>query len=360
MFRLSLYLVILSISISCSDKREKVSPKVQDITESVYASGIVKSKGQYQVFSTVNGIMKEVLVEEGDTVKAGQPLFKIFNRTSELNQRNAALAAEHARLDRNRQKLQELLLAIDVARKKMKNDSMLLIRQQNLWSQNIGTQVDLEQRQLSYQNSVKEFESAQIRYTDLRRDLELNAKQAQTNLEISSTITEDYIIKSEINGKIYDVLREPGELITPQSPVALIGDVNEFLLELQVDEYDVARVKIGQLVFISMDSYKGKVFEGKVTKINPVLNERTKSFIVEAEFNSKPPILYPFLTAEANIVVNQKKNAVTIPREYLLKGNYVITEDEEQREVETGLMDYERVEITSGLTDKDVLLKPEN
>ena len=352
--------MILSIGISCSDKREKVSPQIQDITESVYASGVVKSKRQYQVFSTVNGIVKEILVEEGDTVKVGQPLFKIFNRTSELNQRNAALAAEHARLDRNRQKLEELLLAIEVANKKMRNDSLLLQRQQNLWEQNIGTKVDLEQRQLSYQNSVKDYESAQIRYTDLRRELELNAKQAQTNLEISSTIAEDYIIKSEINGKVYDVLKEPGELITSQSPIALIGDISDFLLELQVDEYDVVSVKVGQAVYISMDSYKDKVFEGTVTKINPVLNERTKTFTVEAEFTSKPPILYPFLTAEANIVVQQKQKALTIPREYLLSGGFVLTEDEEQRKVETGLMDYERVEITGGLTADDIILKPEN
>lgn len=352
--------MILSIGISCSGKRETISPQVQDITESVYASGVVKSKRQYQVFSTVNGIVKEILVEEGDTVKVGQPLFRIFNRTSELNQRNAALAAEHARLDKNRQKLEELLLAIEVAKKKMRNDSLLLQRQQNLWEQNIGTKVDLEQRQLSYQNSVKDFESAQIRYTDLRRDLELNAKQAQTNLEISSTIAEDYVIKSEINGKVYDVLKEPGELITSQSPVALIGDISNFLLELQVDEYDLASVKTGQEVYISMDSYKEKVFEGTVTKINPVLNERTKSFTVEAEFKSKPPILYPFLTAEANIVVEQKHKALTIPREYLLSGGYVLTEDEERRKVETGLMDYERVEITGGLTADDIILKPEN
>ena len=156
------YLLVLMLLASCKNSDEKVSPKVQDITESVYASGVVKSKRQYQVFSTVNGIVKEILVDEGDTVRVGEPLMKIFNRTSELNEVNAALAAEYARLDANRQKLRELLLAIDVARTKMRNDSLLLQRQQNLWDQNIGSKIDLEQRQLSYKNSQKDFQSAQI------------------------------------------------------------------------------------------------------------------------------------------------------------------------------------------------------
>ena len=353
------YLLVLMLLASCKNSDEKVSPKVQDITESVYASGVVKSKRQYQVFSTVNGIVKEILVDEGDTVRVGQPLMKIFNRTSELNEVNAALAAEYARLDANRQKLRELLLAIDVARTKMRNDSLLLQRQQNLWDQNIGSKIDLEQRQLSYKNSQKDFQSAQIRYQDLRRELELNAKQSQTNLEITSSIADEYIIKSEINGKVYNILKEPGELITSQNAVALIGHESDFLLELEVDEYDVARVKTGQEIYITMDSYQGKVFEGTVTKINPVMNERTKSFTVEAEFKGKPSVLYPFMTAEANIVIEKKKNALTIPRDFLLSDGHVITDDDEKRPVKTGLMDYERVEILEGLTADDIIVKPE-
>ena len=361
MFRHLFFLVVLlTFTTSCNNTREKVSPVLQEITESVYASGVVKSRSQYQVFSAVNGIIKEIMVDEGDTVSIGQPLFKIFNKTSELNRQNAALAAEYARLDRNRQRLEELSLAIDVARKKMTNDSLLLQRQQNLWNQNIGSKIDLEQRQLNYQNSIKDYKSAQLRYGDLRRDLELNAKQSQTNLEISSAIAEDYIIKSEINGKVYSVLKEPGELVTSQNAVALLGAADSFMLELEVDEYDVSRVKIGQMVFIRMDSYEGKVFEGEVTKINPVLNERANSFTVEAAFSTQPPVLFPFLTVEANIVIQQKKNALTIPRQYLIDNEFVITENDKRRKVEVGLMDYERVEIISGLSPDEIILKPED
>jgi multidrug efflux pump subunit AcrA (membrane-fusion protein) len=56
----------LLILFSCRTDEKKIQPMVEDISESVYASGIVKSKDQYQVFSTVNGIIKEILVTVGE------------------------------------------------------------------------------------------------------------------------------------------------------------------------------------------------------------------------------------------------------------------------------------------------------
>ncbi|WP_276374961.1 HlyD family efflux transporter periplasmic adaptor subunit [Chryseolinea sp. H1M3-3] len=356
--RLFFLLLGLAVLFSCKKDQVEIQPTTEDITESVYASGIVKSKNQYQVFSTVSGIVKEILVEEGDSVHIGTPLMRIFNKTSILSERNAALAAEYAKLSANRQKLEDLRLAIDLARSKMKNDSMLLQRQQNLWAQNIGSRVELEQRELNYKNSVNNYRSAKIQYYDLERQLKLNADQSRNNLEISSTVADEYIIKSEVSGKVYDILKEKGELVNNQSPIALVGDDEEFLLELQVDEYDISRIKEKQKAFVTMDSYKGKVFEAIVTKINPVMNDRTKSFTVEANFLTSPPVLYPFLSVEANILIQSKKNALTIPREYLVDESFVLTKEKERKKVTTGLKDYERVEIVDGLTAQDVIVKP--
>ena len=148
-------------------------------------------------------------------------------------------------------------------------------------------------------------------------------------------------------------------MVSPQTPVAVLGDADEFILELQVDEYDIARVKPGQKVLLNLDSYKGQVFEARVYKVNPAMNERTRSFTVEADFVTTPPTLYPNLTTEANIVIQTKQNALTIPREYLLDSSYVLTEGEEKVKVETGLKDYQKVEILDGLTKEDVIVKPQ-
>jgi HlyD family secretion protein len=350
----------LVIGVSCENKKDQIQPVRQAISESVYASGVVLSKNQYQVYSTVNGIIKEILVKEGDLVKKGQPLLRIINKISLLQERNAELAAQYARLNANQEKLDDLRMAIDLAAKKVDNDYLLLQRQRRLWEQKIGTKVELEQRELAYNDAVNDHKSLQIKYNDLKKQLTLNARQAENNFAISSITVEDHVIKSEVNGKVYSILKEQGELVNVQSPVALVGDAENFYLELQVDEYDIARIIEGQRVFVSMDSYRNETFEAITTRISPVMNERSRSFTVEASFIKRPDRLYPYLTAEANILIRKKEDALTIPRSYLFDESYVLTTKNKKVKVVTGLKDYQKVEIISGITADDYLLKPGN
>ncbi|HRQ86358.1 MAG TPA: biotin/lipoyl-binding protein, partial [Flavobacteriales bacterium] len=74
--------LVAAIAAGCGTDRESITPKEGPITESVYASGMVKAQGQYQVYPTVSGNVLALLVKEGDTVKAGQPLMRIDDRTS--------------------------------------------------------------------------------------------------------------------------------------------------------------------------------------------------------------------------------------------------------------------------------------
>ena len=62
----------------CKEKLESISPIVEPITESVYASGIIESEDQYQVFPSVNGIIQKVFITEGDKVNLKSKLFKIY------------------------------------------------------------------------------------------------------------------------------------------------------------------------------------------------------------------------------------------------------------------------------------------
>ena len=78
MKKLSFFILILFI-FSCKSKVENVKPEISSISESIYASGIIKSKDQYEAFATVNGIIENIYVSEGDTVKKGTPLLSISN-----------------------------------------------------------------------------------------------------------------------------------------------------------------------------------------------------------------------------------------------------------------------------------------
>jgi multidrug efflux pump subunit AcrA (membrane-fusion protein) len=343
---------------SCKKKQESIKATVQTITESVYASGNLKSKDQYQVFSSVNGIIQNIYVKEGDPVRKGQTLITLVNDASRLSAENARIAAEYSSLTANRDKLNELRIKIDLAKSKLQNDSMLLARQRALWAQEIGSRNELEQRELAYKNSRTAYESAVLRYRDLKQQVDFSSRQSSKNYQISSVMAGDYSIKAKQDGRVYSILKEKGEMVSVQTPIAVIGDASQFILELQVDEYDIARIKPGQKVFVTMDSYKGRVFEATITKIDPIMNDRSRSFKVEANFITLPENLYPNLTVEANILISTKENALTIPRNYLVDDDYVVLANGEKRKVITGLKDYQKVEIVQGLSKDEEIKRP--
>ncbi len=349
---------VLYLFFSCSNKEETIHPTEEKIIESVYASGIIKSKNQYQVYSTTNAIIKEVFVTEGDIVKKGDPLFQLSDEKALLNKSSANIAAEYTTPLYNADKLAELKLDIETAKARMENDASLLDKQRNLWNEGIGTKNELQQRELNYSNSSNNYNAAQLRFNQIEKQLKLQAKQSKTNIAIANSNTNDFIIKSEFNGKIYSILKKKGEMASTITPIALIGASNSFIIEMQVDEYDITNIQLGQKIIVSMDSYKEQVFEAMLTKINPSMNAQTKSFTVEAIFNHPPTSLFPNLTTEANIIIHIKEHALTIPRSYLLNNEFVILANKERRKVIIGLKDYQKVEILKGLSLQDEIVKP--
>ena len=354
------FIIPLVLLISCKHKADKIHPTKESITESVYASGIVKSLNQYQVFSLANGIVKDVFKKEGDTISKGDAILSLSNDAAQLNIDQAKIAADYSTLASNAPKLNELQVQINLAKANLDNQESLMQKQSNLWNQGIGTKNDLEQRELAFKNAKANFNAANIRYSDLKKQLNQQADMSNKNLQISKNINSDFTIRSKINGKVYKVMKEVGEMVNMQTPVALIGNSDSFLLALQVDEYDISKVKLGQKVLVTMDSYKGNVYEAEVSKIYPIMDERSRSFEIEAIFTKSPPELFPNLTCEANIVIEVKNSVITIPRNYLLDDNSVILSNKEKRKVVTGLKDYQKVEIISGLSTDDFIILPEN
>lgn len=353
-----IHLLLCLVFFSCDPKLEKTRSQKGTITADVYGAGIVKARNQYQVYSTVSGIISKILVTENDQIKKGSPILQVTDLPSRFNRENSDLAAQYADLRLNEDKLVDLKNNIELAASRYSNDSLVFKRQQNLWAQGIGSKLELEQKELIAQGSKILLESARIKYEDLRRQLELNDRQSKNNLAISRARENDFTIKSELDGKVYFIYPKLGEIINPQTVLAIIGNASAFYLELNIDEFDIVKVKQGQEIMITMDSYKNEVFEARVTKINPLMNERTKTFLIEADFVKQPPILYPNLTVEANIVIQTKENAITIPRNYLISDSFVLVNKNEKRRVTTGIMDYQRAEIVEGLQANEEIYKP--
>jgi multidrug efflux pump subunit AcrA (membrane-fusion protein) len=336
--------------VGCTSSMETINPKSSNITESVYAAGIVKSTNQYEVFAELNGKIETIFVKEGDSVQEGSPLFKLENNSTKLTTKNARASAVANDYKRNKTKLLEANNAINLAKKKVMNDSILLERQLILWKKNIGSKIELEQQELSFENTKANLKKAKVLYEDLDRQLKLASEQSKNNLKIAQSAESNLIIRSEFEGIVYKINAKKGEFASGTKSLAVLGK-RDFCIEFNVDELDIVKIKNGQKVIVRMDSYEDQVFEAIISFIYPMMDERKRAFRVEALFTIAPKILYPNLTLEVNIIIHEKKNVLTIPTIYLIDETAVMLEDGTIRYLKIGLRDYNTLEVLDGIDE---------
>ncbi|MEZ5021868.1 MAG: efflux RND transporter periplasmic adaptor subunit [Chitinophagales bacterium] len=329
------------------------------MTESVYASVTVQPEDLYDVFAATPGILDHIFINEGDSVTQDQIIAQITANTPKLNIENALLNVD---LSRENYKGKATILSsisdeISSTKKQLQIDSINYFRQKNLWEKNVGSRSELETRQLKYELTQDNLDILQKRYEQTSLELENSYNQAQNALKKAKSNLSDYFIKAKINGKVYSVLKKEGELINQQEPLAQIGKSSAFIIELMIDEVDIAKISLGQFAWITLDAYEGEVFEATITKIYPLKDTRTQTFKIEANFNEPPKVLYAGLSGEANILLQEKENALSIPIEFLTEDNKVKTENGDVA-VELGMKNMERIEILSGIDTSTVILKP--
>jgi HlyD family secretion protein len=349
--------IVLFLCFSCGKNQEYIHPTKEDITESIYASGVIKSDHQHQLYTSSNGVIDKILVQEGQFVKKGTPLLTLQAETSTLNRQNAQLASELTNSSFNAGKIQELDLAVQVAERKYINDSIDLQRNIKLAQTNLIAQSQLEQSQLVFINSKAGYKTAKIRQSDFKKALKINSQQANNNLSISKKAENDFTLYADMDGCVFNFLKKEGEFLSPQVPALIFGNPNRYLIELQIDEYDITSIQIGQEIIVNLDSHKGKTFKAVIERIYPYMNERSKTFTVDARFIQEPTILYPNLTLEANIIVRVKKDALTIPISYLLPEDSVSLNNGKKIKVKTGISDMQKIEILEGLKLNDELIQ---
>jgi len=355
-----LFLSSIVLLAACGPDHETTLPTKGPITESVYASGVVKARGQYTVFPTVNGTVNALLVAEGDTVKTGQAILTIDDRTSTYS--SLSSAAQVRLLEQNAREdgpvLSQLRETIAQARDKYEVDSLNHVRQEALWAQRIGSQNERDQRELAFTTSRAAYARTRKAYDESRNRLRTELEVARNNAAISNAGNDDRTPRSLIDGIVYDLMIEPGELATTQRGVAVVGSATDLYLELEVDEYDIQKVKTGQRILATFDSYPDSAFPAEVTRIIPLMDERSRTFRVEARFTEQPPPLFPNLTVEANIVLRTKEDALTIPASYIVDGNFVLIDTDTKQRVTLGARDLEKVEVLDGIDLTTTLYKP--
>jgi len=349
------------ILVSCSEKQEQIKPTVSVLSEMVYASAIVVPLNEYVVYPENQGVIEELMIREGDVVQKGQVLARIKQVNSELQNRDAQLALEAAEenIEGPSNLLESIVQEMDQLRAQIQLDSLNLVRQQNLWGQGIGARVELDNRKLKYKLGLKQLAALKIRYDQTERDLTSRVSTARNAVKRSSVNLSDFTIRAKMDGQVFSLNKELGERIGVQEPLAKIGSKGAFIIELQIDEVDVARVDTGQQVIVSLDAYEGEVFEAKIVQIFPEKNARNQTFQVEAHFTQPPEKLFSGLSGEANILLRRREQVLSIPFEYLLDGNQVLTQDGAVA-VKIGMRNLDRVEILTGIDTSTVILKPQS
>ncbi|WP_040250132.1 efflux RND transporter periplasmic adaptor subunit [Psychroserpens mesophilus] len=352
------YISFLILLGSCSGQQERILPQERTLVESVYASVTIQPDSLYQVYATVSGLLDVNLVEEGDLVYKNDPLFQIINNTPKLNTQNAKFTLDLAKENYNGRAaiLSSIEDEIAASMLKYKNDSVNYFRQKNLWDQNIGSKLQFDTQKLNYELASNQLKLLQNKYHRTKNELLTSLKQAQNNYQSASIATKDFRVESKINGKVYALYKEPGEIVTSMEPLAAIGSADRFIIEMLVDEVDIVRIAIRQDVVIHLDAYADTIFKAKVSKIYPKKDERNQTFKVEAVFENPPKVLYPGLSGEGNIIISTKENVLTIPKTYLNQVHQVKT-DQGLITVTTGLENMEYIEIQSGLTSDTYLYK---
>ena len=233
------------------------------IAASYAGTAPLEADHETDVVAKTGGVLLRVDAEEGMSVHAGQVL-------AELDDAQARLALAEA----------------DATLKKLQSN---FSRSQELWQRKLISQKD---------------------YDQLRYDLEAQrAVYEQKQLALSWTR-----ITAPIGGVISKRMVKRGNLIQTNQALFHIVDMSPLLAVLNVPERELGRLKPGQPVRLAVDALGRRRFSGRVLRIAPVIDAASGTFRVTCEFDHDDGVLRPGMFARIDIVYDQRRSALVIPR----------------------------------------------
>lgn len=359
--KLSLFLLIALFSAGCKRSTDGTSPAYRELTEAVYASGNVYPRNEYTVTADAQGVLQQRLVNEGDSIRQNQLLFVLESATEYARQQAAANAYRQSRanLGANSPVLAELEAQIRNARTRLANDSINYNRFKELYGQNATSKAEMEKAELNYTLSRNNLRAQTNTFQRNRDQIRLDVENNRSQLVTTEVAGRNTRIRSFVDGKVYEVYKEPGEVVKPGEQLALVGSSKQLYVQLAVDESDFGRIRVGQAVVLKADVYPDKVFKARVSKIYPKLNRTDQSFRVDAEFVGERPASYYGLTVEANIIISQNRHVLTIPKSYIFGNDSVwVDQDGKKQKVkfQKGAENFDLVEVKGGLNEKSKVM----
>lgn len=283
----------------------------------------------------------------------------IDNQTNAINTQTSQqqLAISNENLNSNSPALQQLQQNILFAESKYQQDKTQEERYKRLYESQSVSKVEYENAQLNAKNSL-------ANYTALKKQADVVLQQAKQQQITTSgqlknnevVLNYNKIIVTE-GGTIIKKFKTTGDYVHKGDVIATIANEKEIQAVLNVDENSIAQVKLGQVVFIKLNTNKNTLYNGKVTEILSAYDQQTQSFICKVDFDEALNGSLYGTQLEANILINEKKNALLIPRQYLGFGNKVnVKGKDETMIIKTGIISTEYVEVLEGINQDDILL----
>lgn len=201
-------------------------------------------------------------------------------------------------------------------------------------------------------------------------------RNAQLSMENTQKQLENYTVTAPVSGTVVDKSKKAGETVSNGNggqTLCTIYDLSYLEMTLDIDELDISKVAVGQAVTVTADAVEGKSYEGIVTKVSVVgtTSMGITSYPATIRITQTDGLL-PGMNVDAEIVLSQAADVLTIPAAALSRGNRVLLtadspsaanalEDQEAPEgyvyvqVETGQSDDSYIEITAGLQEGDTV-----
>lgn len=359
-----LFAVLFLWGTACSkNKQQIVSPTFAPITEAVFASGYLEATNQFQLIALNDGVLLGVEAEEGQVVSKGQILFWQDNSLAAFEQKTAQtnLAVARQQAKRNSATLLQLEAQLAFTKHKKTLDSVQLQKMQKLFTTKSISKLDLDNAQLSYENSVSGVQQVEYNIKNTKLLLNQSLQNNQTQKLIADKRSDYFYTKSDGNYKIYSVLKKKGEFVRKGEILAIVGKVDEFKIVLSVDETSIKKVEKGQTVLLELNTEKGQTYTAAISKIYPIFDPTAQSYKVEAIFDSMPSTPINGTLLQANIIVAEKNSTLLIPRACLLPNDKIVLIKDDSKQdtlqIRTGIVSNEWVEVLGGVNIMDKLVR---
>ncbi len=285
---------------------ETAQPTRGPAVRAVYAAGTVEPTVMLPIAPRSTGRLMEFTADEGAQVRAGQALARL----------------EDADLQKSVDELEARALFA----------KSQLDRAQTLLNRGLGTVLERDRARSEWQAA----DAAAARARALRGFMTLTAPA---------------------DGQILQRDGEIGQVIPANQPIFYFARRAPLRIEAEVDEEDILLVQPGQRVLIRAPALPERVFDGRVADITPKGNPVTRGYRVWMDFVGETPLRIG-MTAETNIVVEQRDNALLVPATAVRDGQVWIVRDGRLRRqpVQIGFSGQTRTEILSGLDDNAILV----